>query len=196
MKVNLIIAVLIGGFLTVLTSCEEETAIVEEKENPFELEVGWNGFVFDGTSYDTPNAIIEFFGENIDTLTSNYDVSFTDGTYDPFYRVVSDYSIFVYFDINSPSVEELSTGIYYFKKTPDRIPNIIGSAYIKVPNKSSDIPYTTYLIEGGTVEVSEADGFFLIEYFLKTVKDGGYVDIIGQYTGVFQLIDQTLGSKK
>lgn len=185
MKIRLIITVLIGGFLAVLTSCVDEDPVPEEKENPFELEVGWNGFIFDGETYSTPNAIIEYFGENLDSLTANYDISFTDGIYNPTYRTVTDYTIRVYFDANSPSLDELSTGIYYFENTPDREANIIGQAYIIINSIDK------YNINEGTVEVSLKDGFFLIEYLLKTVKDHEITDIAGQYTGLLQLIDQT-----
>ena len=85
MKIKILIAVLIGGFLAVLTSCEEKKPVVEEKANPFELEVGWNGFYLDGTSFNTPNAIIEIWGET-DSLSADYDISFTDGTFSPIIR--------------------------------------------------------------------------------------------------------------
>ncbi len=191
MKINLLIAVLIGGFLTVLTSCEDKAPVVEEKENPFKPEVGWNGFGLDGVPYATPNAIIEIFGENIDTLSSDYDVSFTDGTFSPLIRDVFDYSILVYFDVNSPALNELSTGTYYFENTPEREPNKIVEAYVIISNDSTST-ITKYPIIEGIVQVSESNGFFLVEYSMKTVKEGKIVDLTGQYTGIFQLIDQTL----
>ncbi len=191
MKNKILITVLIGGLLAVLTSCEEKKPVIEEKINPFELEVGWNGFYLDGTSFDTPNAIIEIWGET-DSLSADYDINFTDGTFNPIIRDVFDYSILVYFDINSPILDELSTGSYYFENTPEREPNKIVEAFIQISNDST-LTTVKYPVIEGLVEVSEANGYFLVEYLLKTVKDGEIVEVIGQYTGAFQLIDQTLG---
>ena len=190
MKNRLFITVLIVGLLTVLTSCENEDSIPEkeEEENPFELEVGWNGFIMDETEFATPNAIIEIWGET-DSLSADFDVYFTDGNFNPVYRTVTDYSILIYFDANSPSLDELSTGVYYFENSPDREPNKIVEAYIIVSNDTS---IDKYPIIAGTVEVSEKDGFFLVEYLLKTNKDGQIIDVVGQYTGIFQLVDQRI----
>ncbi|MCK4921401.1 MAG: hypothetical protein KAS71_10170 [Bacteroidales bacterium] len=188
MKIRLIITILITGFLTVLTSCENEDPIPEDKINTSELEVGWNGFIMDETEYATPNAIIEIWGET-DSLSSDFDIYFTDGTFNPQIRAVSDYSLLIYFDANSPSLDELSTGVYYFENTPERLPNKIVEAYIEIINDTS---IDRYQIIEGTVEVSENDGYFLLEYLLKTVKDQEIIDVVGQYTGLFQLIDQRI----
>lgn len=194
MKIRIIITVLIGGFLTVLTSCENEDPVPEEKENPYELEVGWNGFIMDETEFATPNAIIEIWGET-DSMSADFDIYLTDGIFNPLIRSISDYSILVYFDANSPSLDELSTGVYNYDYTdsPEREPNKIVEAYIMI---ISDTSADKYQIIEGTIEVSEKDGFFLVEYILQANKDQEIIEVVGQYTGIFQLIDQRIDSGK
>jgi len=188
MKNRLLLTLFLAGILLAANSCESDDPSPEKKSNPFEMEVGWNGFVVDETEFETPNAIIEFYGENLDSLTSNFDVSFTDGTFDPEYRVIDNHSILVFFDVNSPSLESLSSGIYYFEDTPDREPNIINKAYIQISTETTIIKYPVIT---GTVEVKSIDGYILIEYLLIVAKDGKTdVEVVGQYTGAFQIIDQ------
>ena len=136
MKNRLLLIIFLVGILLAFSSCENDDPTPEKKPNPYELEVGWNGFIIDEIEFETPNAIIEFYGENLDSLTSNFDVSFTDGTFDPLYRVISNHNILVFFDVNSPSLQSLSSGLYYFEDTPDREPNVINDAYILSLNRN------------------------------------------------------------
>ncbi|MCF8380629.1 MAG: hypothetical protein K9H49_13700 [Bacteroidales bacterium] len=190
MGIRVFFTVIILGLLTIITSCETEDPSPDVKKNPYELEAGWNGFIMDDTEFETPNAIIEIWGENMDSLSSDYDINFTDGTFNPQIRDISGSSILVYFDVNSPSLDELSSGIYYYKYTdsPERLPNKIVEAYILITTETSVIKYP---ILEATVEVKSQDGYFLIEYLLQTVKDQEIIDVAGQYTGMFELIDQT-----
>ena len=189
MKNRLLLTLFLVGILLAANSCESDDPSPEKKSNPFEIEVGWNGFVMDGGEYETPNAIIEEWGKT-DSMSADYDISFTDGSFNSSVREVTGHTILVYFDVNSPSLSELSTGEYYFDNSdPARLPNKIGEAYIMISSETSVIKYP--IIEG-TVEVSAQDGYFLIEYLLKSVKDQKIVDVAGQYTGVFQFIDQQI----
>ncbi|MGC9344341.1 MAG: hypothetical protein ACP5E3_16680, partial [Bacteroidales bacterium] len=77
----------------------------------------WDGIVINGINYPTPYAVIEIWGNNTDSLSSDYDISFTDGTFDMDSRQIIDNSILVYFDANSPSLENLSPGTYEIENT-------------------------------------------------------------------------------
>ena len=133
MKLIKLIPVVFSLLLVLQTGCEKTPADPSLPENnPFIGKVDWNGFVFDTTRYQTPRAYVENWGENLDSLSADYDIKFTDGTFDDQLHDVSDYSILVYFDANSPSIHELSEGIYTVENTLDRKPGNIVEAWIEL----------------------------------------------------------------
>lgn len=189
MKTNLVITSLLIFLLPVFNACEEQTTEPEiEQENPFENNQDWNGFIIDEEAYATPNAIIEIWGENLDSLSSDYDITFTDGNFSYKSRSVLDHSIMVYFDANSPSLNDLSPGIYTIENTNARKPGNIVEAYIQVQEGAKIIKYP---ILGGEVEVTEENGFYMVDYRLKTVVNKMEAEVIGHYHGNYTIIDQT-----
>lgn len=188
MKNIFITSILIGGFLITLSSCEKKSPDSDPIKNPFTEVVDWNGFILSDQKYVTPKAIVEIWGVT-DSLSADFDVSLTDGSFDSQYRVISDYNIMVYFDVNSPLKEKIEEGIYYIENTSERKPNIINNAYIIVVENGVT---TKYPIIEGQVKVEEENAFFLVDYQLKTVKDKEIVDITGKYTGTVIPYDQSI----
>ncbi len=189
MKKNLIFATLISFLLLVFNACEEQNTEPEtEEENPFENNEDWNGFTINDEAYATPNAIIEIWGENLDSLSSDYDVTFTDGIFNYQSRSVLDHSVKVYFDANSPSLDDLSPGIYTIENTNSRKPGNIVEAYIQIQEGATIIKFP---ILGGEVEVTEQNGFYMVDYRLETVVDKMEAEVVGHYHGEYNIIDQT-----
>jgi len=175
-------------FLLLLISCEKEQTLPEEEINPFDEEELLNGFSMGGTYHKTPNAIIEMWGENIDSMSSDYDISFTDGTFDQTLREVKDYNILLYLDANSPSLDDFSPGTYSFENTTTREPWNIIEAYVLIKNPESTMKYPVF---DGEATISRDGGYFLIEYNLKVFADKKETVVTGRYSGKFTLIDQT-----
>jgi len=148
----------------------------------------WNGIEINGLKYPTPNAVIEIWGNNIDSLSSDYDISFTDGTFDSESRQIVDNSILVYFDANSPSLDDLSAGTYHIEKTNARKPGNIVDAYILIHYAGSVIKYS---ILSGAVTVTEDEGRYIIDYTLETVVDSEIIRVSGQFGGIYTIVDQT-----
>lgn len=194
--------ILLAGIILVThMACEKDPGPEPDKENPFILEENFNGFAIDTNIFATPNAFIEIWGVTSDGIDSsaNFDVTFSDGIYSSFYRQIINDSIKVYFDINSPSIEDLSPGIYYVDGEIARKPNNIVQAYIQFttynPFTGAEVKVTTYpVLEGSTVEVLESDGFYKVIYNLVTVIDMQRVEVNGQYSGLYTIIDQRVGS--
>ncbi|MFW5821737.1 MAG: hypothetical protein ACOCWA_10635, partial [Bacteroidota bacterium] len=132
MKKELLFILVFFLGVTVFISCEENNPTPEGEENPFLSEDKWDGFVINNHEYNTPNAIIEIWGENLDSLSSDYDISFTDGTFDYVSRNIISDNILLYLDANSPSLDEFSAGTYHIENTNERKPGNIVSAYIQI----------------------------------------------------------------
>lgn len=188
MRKNLLLIIGISIILAALGSCEKEGPTPEETENPFKNEEGWDGFLIKNQEYSTPNAIIEIWGENLDSLSSDYDISFTDGTFDYVSRNIVKENILLYLDANSPSLDEFSAGTYQIENTDERKPGNIVDAYIQVTSTTSIIRYP---ILGGEVTVHEENGFYFIEYELESIMDSEPITISGKYSGYYTIIDQT-----
>lgn len=188
MKKNLLLTIGISIILTALSSCEKDDPTPDETENPFKNEEGWNGFFIKNQEYNTPNAIIEIWGENLDSLSSDYDISFTDGTFDYESRNITQDNILLYLDANSPSLDEFSAGTYRIENTDERKPGNIVDAYIQITNATNIIRYP---ILGGEVTVQEENGFYSIEYELESIVDSEPTTISGKYSGYYTIIDQT-----
>ena len=199
---NYLLHIILSGLLIFsLMSCEKDDIPVPEEENPFVLVEDFNGFTLDTSIYETPNAFIEIWGVTSDGLDSsaNFDVTFSDGVYSSFYRQVIHDSIKVYFDINSPSIEDLSPGTYVVDGELARKPNNIVQAYIQFttynPNTGVETKVTTYpVLEGSTVEVYESNGYYSVKYNLVTVIDRKRIEVNGQYSGKYTIIDQRVKS--
>lgn len=170
------------------SSCElnEVDPIIEP--DPVNDTTTWNGIEINGIKYPTPNAVIEIWGNNIDSLSSDYDISFTDGSFDNKSRQIVDNSILVYFDANSPSLNDLSIGTYHIEKTTARKPGNIVDAYILI-NYSSSV--TKYTILSGIVTVSEEEGNYKIDYTLEAVVDNEIIEVSGKFSGKYIIVDQT-----
>jgi hypothetical protein len=188
MKKNLIFTSLLTLTFLAFTACEEEEPIIEEEPNPFENLDEWNGFTVNDKEYSTPNAIIEIWGENLDSLSSDYDVTFTDGSFSYLSRSVLDQSIMVYFDANSPNLNDLSPGTYYIENTNTRKPGNIVEAYIQISTAGMIIKYP---ILGGEVTVTEESGFYKVDYKLRAIVDKEEAEVVGQYSGDYTIVDQT-----
>jgi hypothetical protein len=169
------------------TCCEKDNTDPSGK-NPFSNENNWNGFIIDGNEYNTPNAVIEIWGENLDSLSADYDISFTDGTFDYVSRQITGDEIMLYLDANSPKLDDFSPGTYFIENTTERKPGNIVEAYIQVTNSSSIIRYP---ILSGKVEVEEEDGHYFIEYELESVVNSQTTTVKGSYSGNYTVIDQT-----
>ena len=187
MKKNLFFAILFLGILYIFSSCEQENPGPGD-ENPFEPEKSWNGFIINEQEYPTPQEIIEIWGENLDSLSSDYDISFTDGTFDYMRRSITNYNVMVYFDANSPDLNKLSPGTYTIENTITRKPGNIIDAYIQLYMDGTTLRYP---ILGGEVTVEEQNGHYSIIYTLKTVVDKIETEVVGQYSGTYTIIDQT-----
>jgi len=171
-------------FTSVFYSCEEnsETPLPEEK-NPFLNQVSFIGFELKEKKYETPSAYIEIWSSN-DTLSANYDGYLTDGEYDSKLNPpkIKEYSVIVYFDLNSPSLSELAEGTYLFENSNERKPGIFNaSSYIRI---SSDNKTELYNVTSGTINIKEEKGFVLVEYELTVNKE---FPVRGQYTGVVEI---------
>ncbi len=188
MKKNLLLSIGISIILTALSSCETDDPTPDETENPFKNEEGWNGFYINNQEYSTPNAIIEIWGENLDSMSSDYDISFTDGTFDYASRNIVQENILLYLDANSPSLDEFSAGTYRIENTDERKPGNIVDAYIQITNSTRIVRYP---IMGGEVTVQEENGFYSIEYELESIVDSEPTTISGKYSGYYTIIDQT-----
>ncbi len=158
----------------------------EVSTNPFTGVIEWNGFVFDTTRYHTPHAYIENWGENLDSLSTDYDIKITDGTFDEHLHDVKDYSILVYFDANSPSVHGLSEGTYTVEDTYERKPGNIVDAWVEL--YSNDKLYK-FKVTRGSVMVKGKDGYTLITYDAEL--DNAH-RLKGQYTGKIDPILQVI----
>ncbi len=180
--------ILFSGILlyTSLSGCKKQDADAGPEPNPFSIDMAWNGFVFDTTRYHTPRAYLENWGENLDSLSADYDIKFTDGTYDAMLHDVSDYSILVYFDANSPSLNELSDGLYTVENTPVRKPGNIVEAWVEISNEGKIYKFK---VTEGTVSVRRESGNVLIAY--DAVLDNTH-HVKGQYTGEIVPILQVL----
>lgn len=188
MKKNLPFLVAVSFVLTSLTCCEKENAKPEEKENPFINEERWNGFIINDKEYNTPNAIIEVWGENLDSLSSDYDISFTDGTFDYDSRNIIQDNILLFLDANSPTLDNFSPGTYYIENTNERKPGNIVDAWMQITSEKNIIRYP---ILSGTVNVKEENGFFSIAYEFESIVENKTATITGNYSGIFTIIDQT-----
>jgi hypothetical protein len=169
-----------------MISCDKEMESTTEIDdaNPFKDEVAFNGLTMDGSDYKTPNAFVLVW-ESSDTSSANFDGYFTDGEYNKLSNDlrVKEFSITVYFDLNSTSLTKLSPGVYTFENNNVRKPGIFNSSsqirtFIK--NKTEK-----YNITDGTVTIKEKYGFILIEYNLIL---NGKIEVSGQYTGPIDFI--------
>jgi len=172
--------------LFVFLSCEENsTSPITDENNPFKDKVGYNGLELKGKKYETPNAFVEIWSSS-DTLSADYDGYLTDGTYDNHLNPpkIKDYSVIVYFDLNSPSLSTLATGTYLFENTNEKKPGIFNaSSYIRIiSNNKTDL----YNVTSGTVTIDEQKGYILLEYELMVNKT---LSVKGQYTGRIELKD-------
>lgn len=190
MKKILFVLSFTGVLLVLGSGCEKEEKPIVKTENPF-LDKGENGFIMENKKYATPNAYIEIWGVTSDSLSSDFDISFTDGEYNPLLRDITGDSILVYFDANSPSLDDLSTGTYLIERTDERKPNNIVDAYIQMHTGSSIVKYP---ILEGSVEVQEIGGFYLVSYILVTVINSERIEVTGQYGGFYKIIDQRINS--
>lgn len=188
MKKILFILSFTGVLLVLGSACEKEEEPIVKTENPF-LDKGENGFIMGNKKYATPNAYIEIWGVTSDSLSSDFDISFTDGEYNPLLRDISGDSILVYFDANSPSLEDLSAGTYNIERTDERKPNNIVDAFIQIKTGSSIVKYP---VLEGAVDVQEIGGFYLVTYSLVTVINNERVEVTGQYGGFYYIIDQRI----
>jgi len=176
-----------GVLVLVLSACEKTPVEpVKPVVNPFTAKVDWNGFVFDTTRYHTPSAFLENWGENLDSLSSDFDIKFTDGIFDDQLHNVRNYSILVYFDANSPSVNEFSEGTYTVENTVERKPGNIVEAWVELSESGK---LYKYQITSGTVVVEKKDGFMLISY--NAMLNNSH-NITGQFTGSITPIVQVL----
>lgn len=169
-------------FLIVI-SCEKEDDNLGIDNNPFKDRIEYNGLEIDNVRYETPNAFLEIWGSN-DSLSSNFDGYLTDGNYEKLINPpkVKDYSILVYFDLNSPSLTKLAPGTYLFVNSNERIPGIFNAAsHIRIilNNKTEQ-----YNITSGTITVEENKGYILLEYELVLNKA---FEVSGQFTGLLDL---------
>lgn len=133
--------------------------------------------------YETPNAFVEIWSSN-DTLSADYDGYLTDGAYDSRLNPpkIKDYTVIVYFDLNSPSLSNLASGTYLFENTNERKPGIFNaSSYIRI---ISNAKTELYNVTSGTVTIDEQKGYVLLEYELMVNKT---VSVKGQYTGRIEL---------
>ena len=179
-----------GIFLCLLPGCDkQQTNPQKPLVNPFTGLIEWNGFVFDTTRYQTPQAYLEDWGENLDSLSTDFDIKFTDGTFDSQLHDVSNYSILVYFDANSPSVDALSEGTYTVDRTHERKPGNIVEAWIEIFSADQ---LERFKITSGTVNVQQKDGYTLITY--DAILNNTH-RINGQYSGKITPILQILGEK-
>lgn len=183
-KLLQIVAVLIFVF----TSCELSEVEPEERNVTPKEETNWNGIIINGIKYPTPNAVIEIWGNNTDSLSSDYDLSFTDGDFDINSRQIVDNSILVYFDANSPSLENFSPGTYEIQVSDIRKPGNIVDAYILKKNPTT---YQQYPILSGTVTVTEENETFKIDYTLQAIVNTKITKVTGKFEGNFEIIDQT-----
>lgn len=170
-------------------SCEKDDNFPIDEKIPLELEQGFNGFIIDTSAYQTPNAFIEIWGVTTDSLSADYDISFTDGSFNYNLRSITDYNLMVYFDANSPELDKLSPGTYTIESTDERKPNNIVDAYIQIYNGDYVVKYYVY---EGTVILSEQNGFYTIQYTLSVVINSKKVEVKGQYTGIYTIVDQRL----
>lgn len=177
-----------------IAACEKEPSPEPDPVNPFTGEVDWNGFVLDTTRYETPKAFMENWGVNLDSLSSNFDLRFTDGNavYDSYLRQITKDTIQVYFDTNSPSAEELAEGKYVIEPRQLRKPYNIVEAFLsfELNGKSYKYPFT-----GGNLEITKKSGYSLIKYELITWIGQTQLIIKGHYAGTFTNIDQRRNSK-
>jgi hypothetical protein len=175
-------------------SCESPSEEVPDGENPYTGEVDWNGFVIEADKYQTPKAFMENWGINGDNLSANFDLRFTDGngTFDSYLRQITKDTIQVYFDTNSPDFEYLGEGTYTIEPQALRKPFNIIEAFVllKLQGKQYKFPLTE-----GKLEISREAPYVLINYTLITYISQRKVEIKGQYTGIFTVIDQRLKTK-
>ena len=170
--------------ISLFYSCEKdiEPDLMVDK-NPYNDRVAFNGLEFLQEKFITPNAFVELWGMN-DSLGSDYDGYLTDGKYDKLLNSpkIKDYSIIVYFDLNSPSLFRLEPGTYTFDNSLERKPGIFNaSSYIRT--FSGNIT-ELYKITSGSFYIEEKNGYILLEYELKVNND---IPVKGQYTGLAEL---------
>jgi hypothetical protein len=156
--------------------------------NPFIDQADSNGFSFQNTWYNTPFGILEIWGENNEE-SADFDLKFSDSN---ILTENIDSFIMVYLDLNSPDLTKLSEGIYYFQSSLERTPNSMVDAYIIFKNNKT----TKLQILNGEAEVKNEGLFFLIKYNLETIilddNTPTKINIIGQYSGRFDVIDNSL----
>ncbi len=190
MRKYLFILFIAGLFLSSLPGCKKQPVDPSDPApNPYTGLIGWNGFVFDTTRYQTPNAYVENWGENLDSLSADFDIKFTDGIFDSKLHDVRDYTIMVYFDVNSPSSNHLSDGTYVVELTRERKPRNIVEAWIEL---SAGDKIFKFMVTEGTVNIEQKDGYMLITY--DAVLNNAN-RITGQYTGKIKPIRQVLDNR-
>ncbi len=173
---------------SLLTACKKESPdrIVDDARIP-QLGTSWDGCSFRDTLFTTPKAFIEIWGINLDSLSANFDLSFTDGSYNSLLRRVDDYSVKLYFDVNSPSFNMLSSGKYLIQDIDSRYPYNVVEAYLLFiqSGKTFKYPVTT-----GFIELGMNKDEFLVRYDLSAFVNGIETPISGQYSGSVSVIDQ------
>ena len=170
--------------LFVFLSCEENSpSSITDKGNPFKDRISYNGLELKGEIYETPNAFIEIWTSS-DTLSADYDGYITDGQYDNRLNPpkIKEYSVIVYFDLNSSSLTNLATGTYLFENSNERKPGVFNAnSYIRViSNNKTEL----YNVTAGTVTIEESKGYILFRYDLTINKE---LNVKGQYTGLIEL---------
>lgn len=139
-----------------------------------------NTFDYKGDTFQIPHAYVEAFGIHPDKRSYDYDLHLGSEIKAEFTETSSlDY---IYLDLHSNSAEIISSGSYKFKESEDkdRDPFTFTGAEVlinyDVNSKKGESLYAT----GGTVEVSQWKGKYVIEFQLK-LDNGEIID--GVYKG-------------
>jgi len=153
-----------------------------------------NSFIYDGTSYSTPNAYLEVFGPNNDEESADFDLILTsvqyDATEDEFFGTGEAINI----DLNSPSLSELASGtytydadFYYAEESTGRKPNTFVDVILVLGNDTeSEIILYTDENSNGTVVINKSGEIYEIDYIFTLENDE---EVEGYFRGELQLID-------
>ncbi|MBL6447262.1 hypothetical protein JMN32_13145 [Fulvivirga sp. 29W222] len=126
-----------------------------------------NTFDYRGETYQIPHAYLENFGMHPDTRSYDYDLHLGSTSKPEFIHTTA--LNYVYLDLHSNSSQVISSGTYDFKESEgkERNPFTFTGAEVlinyDINHKKGESLYAT----GGTVKVSQWEGKYVIEFYLK-----------------------------
>ena len=156
------------SLLIVTVACKKKS---DDKENAFNA---------NETVFSTPNGYLEIYSPEEDG--GDFDIILTDGEYSSDSSDYYNWNSLVYFDLKSPSTEELSSGEYIFDIVWP--PNSFNYASITMYGNKGVI----FDVTDGSVSINKSGETYEISYVLTM---GSITPVIGYFKGTLQEIDCT-----